>query len=66
MPIYEFKCLKCNQKFERLIFSSISPEVACPVCGSKEVEKEYSTFASGSDSRRSNVGNTGGGHSGMG
>lgn len=67
MPIYEFKCLKCDQQFEKFVFSSNYSEVACPFCGSKEVEKEYSTFSScGSDSGSPSTGGYSGGHSGMG
>jgi len=32
MPIFEFHCDKCNQDFEKLVFSG-DPEVTCPACG---------------------------------
>ncbi len=46
MPIYEYKCNKCDQSFEQLVasMSSKSP-VACPHCGSKQTVKQLSVFA---------------------
>lgn len=38
MPIYEFKCLKCNEEFEELVFSD-EDEVKCEACGDTKVEK---------------------------
>lgn len=47
MPIYEFVCTECNKSFEDLVFSLSSiDEVVCPVCGSSQVKKKMSTFAS--------------------
>lgn len=47
MPIYEFKCQKCENIFEYLCFKSDSENDAdCPSCGSKNVEKLLSTFCS--------------------
>jgi putative FmdB family regulatory protein len=31
MPIYEFKCLKCDEEFEALVFGS-NDKVDCPQC----------------------------------
>lgn len=43
MPIYEYRCIDCNKKFEVLTFKSkFSP--SCPRCGSKNVEKIVSLF----------------------
>ena len=47
MPIYEFVCTECNKSFEDLVFSlSKIDEVVCPACGSSQVKKKMSTFAS--------------------
>ena len=47
MPIYEFVCTECNKSFEDLVFSLSSiDEVVCPACGSSQVKKKMSTFAS--------------------
>ena len=47
MPIFEFVCRECGAPFEELLRSSNSPEdVICPACGSDQVQKQISTFAS--------------------
>lgn len=44
MPIYEYLCLDCEDRFETLVLSS-EEEITCPVCGSKRLEKAMSAFA---------------------
>ena len=44
MPIYEYKCTKCNESFEELVLSS-DKEIRCPKCDANEVEKQLSLFA---------------------
>lgn len=40
MPIYEYRCLECGEKFEKLLLSiSSTPRVECPRCGGSKVEK---------------------------
>ena len=46
MPIFEFVCTDCNQPFEDLVFGSSIEGVLCPACGSEQVKKKMSTFAS--------------------
>ncbi len=47
MPIYEYICKKCGERFERLLLKVSSPgDVTCPYCGSEEVEREVSPFMS--------------------
>jgi putative FmdB family regulatory protein len=45
MPIYEYRCLECGEKFEKLV-RSMNPalEVECPECGGRKVKKLLSTF----------------------
>ncbi len=44
MPIFEFKCLKCEDFFELLIMSSDEEtEMKCPACGSNNFERVIST-----------------------
>jgi len=53
MPIYEFKCLKCNDIFELLLINkSQSLEPRCPKCHSEDIERVLSTigYAIGSGS----------------
>lgn len=56
MPIYEFKCLKCNDIFELLMINkSQSLELKCPKCDSDNLERVLSaagyTIGSGSGQR---------------
>lgn len=47
MPLFEFMCNECAQPFEELVRSSSAiNEVNCPKCGSPEISKKLSTFAS--------------------
>lgn len=51
MPVYEFRCEKCGEKYEALcrMGEGASSQV-CPNCGSKEVKKLFSRFrAMGTD-----------------
>ncbi len=46
MPIYEYLCPHCNGKFQRLVRGFSDPEgLACPRCGSVEVRRAVSRFA---------------------
>jgi putative FmdB family regulatory protein len=45
MPLFEYTCEKCTNKFERLVLTSNS-EVRCPICQS-QVKKLFSSFAVG-------------------
>ncbi len=38
MPIYEYRCNKCDQRFEYLIIGKDEPD-ACPSCRSKKVSR---------------------------
>ena len=51
MPIYEYECVKCGEKFElrRAIVDSDS-EVKCPKCGDEHPRKVFSVFGIGSSS----------------
>jgi putative FmdB family regulatory protein len=45
MPIYEFKCLQCNEYMEILIMGANDDQVEmkCKKCGSAELERILST-----------------------
>jgi putative FmdB family regulatory protein len=46
MPIYEYRCESCGDKFEKLVRRSEDAlEAGCPACGEKRLQQEYSTFA---------------------
>lgn len=39
MPIYEYRCLKCEHKMEALQKISAAPLVDCPACGTPNLNK---------------------------
>ncbi len=47
MPLYEYECLDCRSRFEKLIYSK-EVEVLCPGCGSTKISQLLSVFAVGS------------------
>jgi putative FmdB family regulatory protein len=49
MPIFEFTCRDCGQNFEDLMsFAQMQAgEAVCPGCGSRQVERGLSAFATG-------------------
>jgi putative FmdB family regulatory protein len=47
MPLYEYSCRGCGRRFE--VLQRVGADhggVVCPACGSDEVAKQFSTFAS--------------------
>lgn len=47
MPIYEYRCRECGNRFEILQRLGQGAEgLTCPKCGASQLEKQYSTFAS--------------------
>ena len=45
MPIYEYRCRECGEKFEKLVrFGTSTSEIKCPECGGRRVEKLISAF----------------------
>lgn len=47
MPIYEYKCDKCDCEFEMLLSSTDDRHVSCPKCGTHQVKKLLSTACIG-------------------
>jgi len=48
MPIYEYRCSGCGERFDRFVRTAAeSREIACPACSSSCVDKVPSTFALG-------------------
>lgn len=55
MPLYEYRCRECGERFERLVRPApaaassgadrSSPAIVCPACVSAEVERLLSAFA---------------------
>lgn len=48
MPLYEYTCESCHERSELLIVGEQKP--VCPKCGSEQLHKEFSTFATHSES----------------
>lgn len=46
MPLYEYHCQECGERFEKLLRMSDDPKaVRCPACTSDIVERLLSNFA---------------------
>jgi len=43
MPIFEYRCQDCGNKFEAILLGSQQPE--CPKCHTQNLQQELSTFA---------------------
>ncbi len=53
MPLFEYKCRECGERFEKLVGMNPLPgSIVCPRCESTEVAKQYSTFATMAASTR--------------
>jgi len=44
MPIYEYRCIKCDHSFEALVRRG-NGGVQCPRCRGSKLKREMSTFA---------------------
>ena len=45
MPIFEYICRECGQRFERIVQGNTVPD--CPSCKTQDLEKQISAFAVG-------------------
>ncbi len=52
MPIYEFKCNDCAEKFEALVSMGKEKQVSCLTCGSFKIQKCVSSFGIGGGNNR--------------
>jgi putative FmdB family regulatory protein len=51
MPLYEYLCNKCGNRFEELQgHSETEVKVECPNCESENVSRVFSTFSTGAGS----------------
>jgi putative FmdB family regulatory protein len=53
MPIYDYQCLDCQERFEALILKN-TPAPSCPACKSVRIEQQISLFAVDSENTREN------------
>lgn len=56
MPIFEYKCKQCGHTMELLQRSGHSIPLRCEKCGSKALQKLFSTFSAGQSSSTANGG----------
>jgi putative FmdB family regulatory protein len=64
MPIYEYYCPSCEKKFEELVFETRVAVVHCPKCGTNEVNRLISLFATAASSgNMAQMSGEGSGHS---
>jgi len=45
MPIFEYRCRRCQHQFETVVLSAVE-KVSCPECDSSAVQKQLSVFSS--------------------
>ena len=45
MPVYEYICGACRERFEQLVSMADRDGVSCPECGSGQVQRAISVFA---------------------
>jgi putative FmdB family regulatory protein len=51
MPIYEYQCKSCGERFEKLVRTmTAEPKVDCPKCNSDQTARALSVFAVGAES----------------
>ena len=57
MPLYEYSCHECGERFELFVRSSAHQKtaLACPRCGSQKVRKAISLFGIGGAGESSKV-----------
>jgi len=52
MPIYEYECSVCGNRFEELVYSTDERDATkCPKCGSQDAKRAMSAFATMGSSR---------------
>ncbi len=51
MPVYEYVCHACKKQFEKVLtlaeyetYAAGKAKMACPKCGSKDVEQAWAAF----------------------
>ncbi len=64
MPIYEYECINCGNKFELLRSSrDDKKDLKCPKCKSAEIQKVLSVVSSGTGNISPSCGKSGSGFS---
>jgi len=55
MPIHEYLCEDCGERYERIVLSE-SQEITCPKCASGRHTLQLSVFSAGKSSKGSSSG----------
>lgn len=50
MPVFDYKCDACGERFEKLCSSPDKEQVVCPKCGGKKATKLFTVFSMHSSS----------------
>lgn len=45
MPVFDFECKECGNKFDLMISNKDKEKAKCPQCGSAEIKQLLSRFA---------------------
>jgi putative FmdB family regulatory protein len=46
MPVYEYRCEVCGERFDRLVRTAgLDESVTCPRCGATETRRQWSVFS---------------------
>jgi putative FmdB family regulatory protein len=60
VPIYDFECRRCGERFEAMVAVTVTERPACPICATPEPTRLFSPIAGalktgvhGADARRS-------------
>lgn len=59
MPIYEYVCMACEAHFEELVRNGAEPD--CPECGTSNVQRQLSVFATHGETPQPSFGGAAGG-----
>jgi len=46
VPVFDFKCQECGNKFDIMVSNRQKEEVRCPTCGAEKVQQLLSAFSS--------------------
>ena len=57
MPIFEYLCEDCGNKFEKLVRNGANG-VHCPSCGQEHLKQQFSTFAAHANGAPHEVGHS--------
>jgi putative FmdB family regulatory protein len=44
MPVYEYRCEQCQERFEEFLSLSTNPTPPCPKCGAPDPTRLWSTI----------------------